>query len=85
MHIYMNRFTYDYDNDGKVKDAKIGLYGNDDDQLINCTLLIKPEDLEGKTFDDVTLDQTFNLAKKKALAYLQPADTKTASDGGGDQ
>lgn len=77
----MNRFTYDYTDNGEIKDARIGLYGNDDDQSINCTLLINPEDLGGKAFDQVTVNQVFNLAKKKALAYLQPANAKLADDG----
>lgn len=85
MHIYMNRFTYDYTDDGKVKDACVGLFGNDSNQSINCKLIIKPEDLDGKTFDTVTLDQVFNIAKKKALAYLQPANTKIADSSNSDK
>jgi hypothetical protein len=80
MNIYMNKFTYDYDANGKISDAQVGLYGNDsDDEYISCNLVIKPEDLgDKKTFNDVTIQDVLNLAKQKALAYLQPDDEKKA-------
>lgn len=82
MNIYMNKFTYEYDSDGKVSDAQVGLYGNDsDDEYVSCNLVVKQDDLgEGKTFDDVTVKDVFELAKKKILAYLQPDGTKKVTD-----
>ena len=31
MNIYMNKFTYNYDADGNISDAQVGLYGNNSD------------------------------------------------------
>lgn len=80
MNIYMNKFTYDYDADGKISDAQVGLYGNDSDgEYVSCNLTIKVDELgQGKTFDNVTINDVLNLAKQKALAYLQPDDKKKA-------
>lgn len=83
MNIYMNKFTYEYDSDGKVSDAQVGLYGNDSDgEYVSCNLVVKKDDLgDGKTFDNVTISDVLNLAKAKALKYLQPDDQKKATDG----
>ena len=82
MNIYMNKFTYEYDSDGKVSDAQVGLYGNDSDgEYVSCNLVVKKDDLgEGKTFDNVTTKDIFEITKKKVLAYLQPDDQKKATD-----
>lgn len=83
MNIYMNKFTYEYDSDGKVSDAQVGLYGNDSDgEYVSCNLVVNKDDLgDGKTFDNVTIKDIFEITKKKVLAYLQPDDQKKASDG----
>lgn len=83
MNIYMNKFTYEYDSDGKVSDAQVGLCGNDSDgEYVSCNLVVKKDDLgDGKTFDNVTIKDIFEIAKKKVLAYLQPDDQKKATDG----
>ena len=82
MNIYMNKFTYEYDSDGKVSDAQVGLYGNDSDgEYVSCNLVVNKDDLgDGKTFDNVTVKDIFEIAKKKVLAYLQPDDQKKATD-----
>lgn len=82
MNIYMNKFTYEYDEKGTITSAQVGLYGNDKDgEYVSCNLVVKQDDLgEGKTFDDVTVKDVFELTKKKILAYLQPDDTKKATD-----
>ncbi|HJA21377.1 MAG TPA: hypothetical protein H9721_02180 [Candidatus Limosilactobacillus intestinipullorum] len=82
MNIYMNKFTYEYDSDGKVSDAQVGLYGNDSDgEYVSCNLVVKQDDLgDGKTFDNVTIKDIFEITKKKVLAYLQPDDQKKATD-----
>lgn len=82
MNIYMNKFTYEYDPDGKVSDAQVGLYGNDSDgEYVSCNLVVKKDDLgDGKTFDNVTIKDIFEITKKKVLAYLQPDDQKKATD-----
>lgn len=83
MNIYMNKFTYNYDADGKISDAQVGLYGNDSDgEYVSCNLVVKKDDLgDGKTFDNVTIKDIFEITKKKVLAYLQPDDQKKATDG----
>lgn len=82
MNIYMNKFTYEYDSDGKVSDAQVGLYGNDSDgEYVSCNLVVKKDDLgDGKTFDNVMIKDIFEITKKKVLAYLQPDDQKKATD-----
>lgn len=82
MNIYMNKFTYEYDSDGKVSDAQVRLYGNDSDgEYVSCNLVVKKDDLgDGKTFDNVTIKDIFEITKKKVLAYLQPDDQKKATD-----
>lgn len=80
MNIYMNKFTYNYDADGNISDAQVGLYGNDSDgEYVSCNLTIKTDKLgKDKTFDNVTISDVLNLAKAKALKYLQPDDKKAA-------
>ena len=82
MNIYMNKFTYEYDSDEKVSDAQVGLYGNDSDgEYVSCNLVVKKDDLgDGKTFDNVTIKDIFEITKKKVLTYLQPDDQKKATD-----
>lgn len=82
MNIYMNKFTYEYDEKGTITSAQVGLYGNNKDgEYVSCNLVVKQDNLgEGKTFDDVTVKDVFELTKKKILAYLQPDDTKKATD-----
>lgn len=80
MNIYMNKFTYDYDSNGNVSDAQVGLYGSGaDGEYVSCNLVIKADELgKDKTFDNVTISDVLNLAKAKALKYLQPDDKKAA-------
>lgn len=80
MNIYMNKFTYDYDANGNVSDAQVGLYGNGSDgEYVSCNLTIKTDELgKDKTFDNVTISDVLNLAKAKVLKYLQPDDKKAA-------
>lgn len=81
MNIYMNKFTYEYDSDGKITSAQVGLYGNDKDgEYVSCNLAVKVDDLDGKTFDDVSVQDVFNITKKKVLKYLQPDDNKKVED-----
>lgn len=82
MNIYMNKFTYEYDEKGNITSAQVGLYGNDKDgEYVSCNLVVKQDDLgKDKTFDDVTVKDVFELTKKKILAYLQPDDKKKATD-----
>lgn len=84
MEMYINKFTYDYDEKGAVIDAQVGLYGNDKDgQYVSCNLVIKPDELgtkedgkTAKTFNDVTINDVSAIAKNKMISYLQ-GDKKT--------
>lgn len=71
MHIFMNRLSYDYADDGvKVLDAKVGLStGMDPDgQHIYAEFQLKEADLgEGKTFEDMTPKLLFDIARKRLL------------------
>lgn len=85
MEMYINKFTYDYDEKGTITDAQVGLYGNDKDgQYVSCNLVIKPDDLGkkddgmAKTFDDVTIKDISPIAKNKMMSYLQ-GDSKDNS------
>lgn len=82
--MYINKFTYDYDDKGTVTDAQVGLYGNDKDgQYVSCNLVIKPDDLgkkddeSAKTFNDVTITDISSIAKQKMMSYLQDTDKQT--------
>lgn len=85
MEMYINKFTYDYGENGTVTDAQVSLYGNDKDgQYVSCNLVIKPDDLGkkddgmAKTFDDVTNKDISTIAKNKMMSYLQ-GDSKDNS------
>lgn len=80
MEMYLNKFTYDYDEKGAITDAQVSLYGNDaDGQYVSCNLVIQPDELgtqadgkTAKTFDDVTITDISTIAKNKMMSYLQP-------------
>lgn len=81
MEMYINKFTYDYDEKGTITDAQVRLYGNDKDgQYVSCNLVIKPDDLgkkdddTAKTFDDVTITDISTIAKNKMMSYLKGDD-----------
>lgn len=89
MQIYMNKYTYNYSDDGSIKNAEVGLYGNDSDgQYLSASLVIgqdelgKDKDGKAKTFDDVTVKEVEDLVRTKLLGYVQPADQKKATDTG---
>lgn len=89
MQIYMNKYTYNYSDDGSIKNAEVGLYGNDSDgQYLSASLVINSDELgkdkdgNAKTFDDVTVKEVEDLVRTKLLGYLKPADSKKATDSG---
>lgn len=84
MEMYLNKFTYDYDEKGTITDAQVALYGNDaDGQYVSCNLVIQPDELgtqadgkTAKTFNDVTITDISTIAKNKMMSYLQGTDNK---------
>ena len=82
MEMYLNKFTYDYDEKGTITDAQVGLYGNDaDGQYVSCNLVVQPDELgtqadgkTAKTFNDVTITDISTIAKNKMMSYLQGTD-----------
>lgn len=72
MHVYMNKLTYEYDNDGKVTDALVGLNGMDDNnQFTDSQLKLINSDLtDGQTFDTINNQDLINLARQKLVNYI---------------
>lgn len=86
MDVYMNKYQEDYDDQGNITGAEIGMYGNDSDgEYVSANLVIKTDDLgkkddgTAKTFDDVSVTEVKNLAKQKLISYLSPTDSNTTS------
>lgn len=72
MHVYMNKLTYEYDNDDKVKDALVGLNGMDDNsQFTDSQLKLISSDLpDGQTFDTINNQDLIKLARQKLVNYI---------------
>ena len=86
MNVYMNKYQKDYDDQGKITSAELGMYGNDKDgEYVSANLVIKTEDLgkkddgTAKTFDDVSVTEVKDLAKQKLISYLVPTDNKATT------
>lgn len=72
MHVYMSKLTYEYDNDGKVTDALVGLNGMDDNnQFTDSQLKLMSSDLpDGQTFDTINNQDLIKLARQKLVNYI---------------
>lgn len=71
MNVYLSKLTYEYDDEGKIKDAIIGLNGMSDDQFTDSQLKITADDLaEGQTFDTVNNQDLIALARQKLINYI---------------
>lgn len=86
MNVYMNKYQKDYDDQGKITGAELGMYGNGKDgEYVSANLVIKTEDLgkkddgTAKTFDDVSVTEVKDLAKQKLISYLVPTDNKATT------
>lgn len=86
MNVYMNKYQEDYDDQGKITGAELGMYGKDKDgEYVSANLVIKTEDLgkkddgTAKTFDDVSVTEVKDLAKQKLISYLVPTDNKATT------
>lgn len=80
MAVYMNKFQENYNEEGKVTGAELGLYGNNSDgEYISANLVVSPDELgkkedgTAKTFDDVTTNDVKALAKQKLIDSLNSA------------
>lgn len=86
MNVYINKYQEDYDDQGNITGAEIGMYGNDNDgEYVSANLVISTDDLgkkddgTAKTFDDVSVTEVKNLAKQKLISYLSPTDNQTTT------
>lgn len=72
MHVYMNKLTYEYDNDDKIKDALVGLNGMDDNsQFTDSQLKLISSDLpDGQIFDTINNQDLIKLARQKLVNYI---------------
>lgn len=71
MNVYLSKLTYEYDDEGKVKDAIIGLNGMDGDQFTDSQLKISSGDLpDGQTFDTINNQDLISLARQKLVDYI---------------
>lgn len=86
MDMYINKYQEDYDDQGNITGAEIGMYGNDNDgEYLSANLVFKTDDLgkkddgTAKTFDDVSTTEVKNLAKQKLISCLAPTDNKVTT------
>jgi hypothetical protein len=71
MNVYLSKLTYEYSDDGKIKDAIVGLNGMEDDQFTDSQLKITADDLaEGQTFDTINNQDLIALARQKLINYI---------------
>lgn len=75
MTIYMNKLTYDYDNDGNPVDALIGFStGMDSDsQYIYANIKLTKDDLgEGQTLGSLSPKDLVTIARTKLYNATKP-------------
>lgn len=75
MNIYMNKLTYNYDDDGNPVDALIGFSTgmNSDSQYIYANIKLTKDDLgEGKTFDGLSSKDLVAIARTKLYNFTKP-------------
>lgn len=71
MNVYLSKLTYEYTDDGKIKDAIVGLNGMTDDQFTDSQLKITADDLpEGQTFDTINNQDLIELTRQKLIKYI---------------
>lgn len=71
MNVYLSKFTYEYDDDGNVKDVLIGLNGMNGDQFTDSQLKITAEELpDGQSFDTINNQDLISLARQKLIGYI---------------
>lgn len=71
MNVYLSKLTYEYTDDGKIKDAIVGLNGMTDDQFTDSQLKMTDDDLpEGQTFDTINNQDLIELTRQKLIKYI---------------
>lgn len=71
MNVYLSKLTYEYTDDGKIKDAIVGLNGMTDDQFTDSQLKMTADDLpEGQTFDTINNQNLIELTRQKLIKYI---------------
>lgn len=71
MNVYLSKLTYEYTDDGKIKDAIVGLNGMDSDQYTDSQLKMTADDLpEGQTFDTINNQDLIELTRQKLIKYI---------------
>ena len=71
MNVYLSKLTYEYTDDGKIKDAIVGLNGMDSNQYTDSQLKMTADDLpEGQTFDTINNQDLIELTRQKLIKYI---------------
>lgn len=71
MNVYLSKLTYEYTDDGKIKDAIVGLNGMTDDQFTDSQLKMTADDLpEEQTFDTINNQDLIELTRQKLIKYI---------------
>lgn len=71
MNVYLSKLTYEYSDDGKIKDAIVGLNGMDSEQFTDSQLKMTSDDLpEGQTFDTINNQDLIELTRQKLIKYI---------------
>lgn len=71
MNVYLSKLTFEYTDDGKIKDAIVGLNGMTDDQYTDSQLKMTADDLpEGQTFDTINNQDLIELTRQKLIKYI---------------
>lgn len=71
MNVYLSKLTFEYTDDGKIKDAIVGLNGMTDDQYTDSQLKMTADDLpEGQTFYTINNQDLIELTRQKLIKYI---------------
>lgn len=77
MNIQVNSLNYNFNSDGSIDSAQVGLYGRDatSGDYINAQIKVQQSDLsEGATFLTASMADLVTIAKKKLAADAELKD-----------
>ena len=80
MNIQVNSLNYNFNTDGSIDSAQVGLYGRDatSGDYINAQIKVQQSDLaEGATFLTASMADLVTIAKKKLAADAAVKDATT--------